>query len=355
MNSIPSAHGVDHLAFTVPHLGDAVTFFCDALGGELVYQLKPVYDPRGTWMRQQLGVHERAIARIAMLRLGPVTNIELFEYRTPEKPSSRPRNSDWGSNHLGFYVADMDTAVSYLERLDGVRLLGEPIVMPEGPNAGDHFVYFETPTGLLMEVHHVPEGMPYEAETDVRRFGPCAEWHPPHKGIPTARNVDHLGLTVPDLATAERFFCERLGGKLVYRLDPMWLDADFMAQLAVPAAGVVQQSLLRLGPTSNIELFQFDVPGQRQAQPRNSDPGGHHIAFAVSDVHEAAAYLNSLRDIEPLGTPQTVAEGAIAGDHWQYFRTSWGLHVEVIDMPPGVPLDSPATAARFEFHTPAAA
>jgi hypothetical protein len=27
MSSIPSAHGIDHVAFTVPHLGDAVAFF----------------------------------------------------------------------------------------------------------------------------------------------------------------------------------------------------------------------------------------------------------------------------------------------------------------------------------------
>lgn len=355
MSSIPSAHGLDHLAFTVPHLDEAVAFFCDALGAELVYELEPVHDPDGLWMRHQLGVHERAVARIAMLRLGPVTNVELFEYHAPGDPRPRPRNGDWGSHHLGFYVADMGAAVGYLECIEGVRLLGEPVVMPDGPNAGDHFVYFQTPIGLLMEVHHVPDGMPYKSHTDVRRFGPCAEWHPPDRGIPTARNVDHLGLTVPDLATAERFFCERLGTELVYRLEPVWLDAAFMAQLDVPAAGVVRQSLLRLGPTSNIELFQFDVPGQRQVQPRNSDPGGHHIAFSVGDVDAAAAYLGSQREVEPLGTPQTVEEGAIAGDRWQYFRTSWGLHIEVIDMPPGVPLDRPSTAARFEFRASAAA
>lgn len=348
MGSIPSAHGVDHLAFTVPHLGDAVTFFCDALGAELVYELEPIHDPCGPWMRRYLGVHERAVVRVGMLRLGPVTNVELLEYQTPGEQAPPPRNGDWGSHHLGFYVGDMDAALSYLECLEGVHLLGEPVCMPDGPNARDRFVYFETPIGLLMQVHHVPTGLPHEVQADVRRFGPCDTWHPSHKGIPTARTVDHIGLTVPDLPTAERFFCGVLGAELVYRLDPMWLDASFMAQLAVPAAGVVQQSLLRLGPTTDIELFQFEVPGQRQLPPSNSDHGGHHIAFAVSDVDGAAGYLSSLRGIEPLGTPQTEKEGAIAGTRWQYFRTSWGLHVEIIDMPQGVPLDRPATAARFE-------
>jgi catechol 2,3-dioxygenase-like lactoylglutathione lyase family enzyme len=349
MSSIPSAHGVDHLAFTVPHLDEAVAFFCDALGAELVYELEPVQDPGGQWMRRQLGVHERAVAHIAMLRLGPVTNLELFEYRNAGEQAPPPRGGDWGSHYLGFSVADMEAAVRYLERLDGVRMLGEPVRVPDGPEAGSRFVYFQTPVGLLMKVQHVPAWMPYEGETGARRFAPCAEWHPAGKGIPTARNVDHLGLTVPHLPTAERFFCEYLGAELVHRLDPRWLDAGAMAELAVPAAGIVQLSLLRLGPTSNIELCQFEIPGQRQRPPANSDHGGHHVAFAVSDVDEAAGYLRSLRETEPLGTPHTEEQGAIAGTRWQYFRTSWGLHIEVVDMPPGVPLDRPATAARFEF------
>lgn len=349
MSSIPSAHGVDHFAFTVPNLGDAVAFFCDALGAELVYELEPVQDLSGQWMRRQLGVPERSVARIAMLRLGPVTNLELFEYQNAGEQAPVPRGGDWGSTHLGFHVADMEAAVGYLERLDGVRVLGEPVRVSEGPDAGNRFVYFETPIGLLMKVHYVPTWTPYEAEAGARRFGPCDEWHPAGKGIPTARNIDHLGLTVPYLPTAERFLCEYLGAELVHRTEPKWLDAGAMAQLAVPAAGIVQRSLLRLGPTSNIELHQFEVPGQRQRPPANSDHGGHHIAFAVSDVDEAAGYLSTLRETAPLGTPQTEEQGAIAGTRWQYFRTSWGLHVEVVDMPPGVPLDRAAGAARFEL------
>lgn len=347
MSSIPSAHGVDHLAFTVPHLGDAVAFFCDALGAELVYEIEPVHDPGGQWMRRQFGVHEQAVASVAMLRLGPVTNVELFEYRVPGEPAPSPRNGDWGSHHLGFPVADLDAAVSYLRDVEGVQLLGRP------GNVGTRrpFAYFTTPMGLLMKIHQVPSDMRHQEQEETSHFGSGAERQPPRGGIPTARAVMHFGLTVPDLPTAERFFCEHLGAELVSRHDPMWLDADSMAGLAVPAAGVVQQSLVRLGPTSDIELLQFELPGQRQLPPANSDPGGHHLAIAVSDVDKAATYLTSLREIEPLGTPHTEKNGAIAGARWQYFRTSWGLHVEIIDMPPGVPLDRPAAAARFEFGT----
>lgn len=336
MGSIPSAHGVDHLAFTVPRLRDAVAFFRDALGAELRYELGPVHDPRGQWMSRQLGVHERAVAHVAMLGLGPVTNVELFEYETPGGQAPPPRNGDWGSLHLGFAVADMDAAASYLERIEGVHLLGASGRIPEAPDSGSRFAYFETPTGIPVQIREAPQdgSVPPDA---------------PHPGIPTAHRVDHFGLTVPHLPTAERFFCERLGAELVHRLDPRWLDAAAMARRGVPAAGIVQQSRLRVGPTIDIELCQFELPGQRQAVPSNSDHGGHHLAFAVGDVDQAAGYLGALREIEPLGTPQTEQDGAIAGTRWQHFRTSWGLHVEVIDMPPGVPLHRPATAAQFEF------
>jgi catechol 2,3-dioxygenase-like lactoylglutathione lyase family enzyme len=348
MSSIPSAHGIDHVAFTVPHLGDAVAFFSHALGGELVYELELTQDSCVQRMSQQFDVHKRAVARVAMLRLGPVTNVELFEYQTADDHVVPPRNGDWGSYHLGFSVTDMNAAVSYLERIEGVHLLSEPAGMPDDPDTESYFVYFKTPIGLLMEIHCMPKVLPSEAHAALP-LGPYSEWYPPHKGIPTARNVDHLGLTVPYLPAAERFFCNRLGAEFIRRRDAMWLDANSMTRLGVPAAGVVQKSLLRLGPTSNIELFQFEVPGQRQLPVSHSDHGGHHIAFAVSDVDKAARHLNSLREMQPLGAPKTEEEGPIAGTRWQYFRTSWGLHVEVIDMPPGVPFDRPATAARFEF------
>lgn len=346
MSSIPSAHGVDHVGFTVPHLGDAVAFFCDGLGAELRYELDPVSDPCGPWMRRQLGVHEAAVARIAMLRLGPVTNVELFEYQIPGEPAPRLRGGDWGSHHLGFAVADIDAAVSYLEGLDGVRLLGEPACLPD---RAERFVRCETPTGLLLQVREVL----------ARQSSEGTGW-PPDRGIPTTRRIEHLGLTVPDLPTAERFFREHLGAEVVSRLEPVWLDAHLMARLGVPAAGVLARSVLRLGPggagslspgsRGDVELAQFVVPGQRQLPPRNSDHSGHHLALAVEDVDETSASLGSLPEIDPLGTPQTEQAGPLAGTRWQYFRTSWGLHVKVLN-PPDTPPDSPVTATRSAHDT----
>ncbi|MEV5886361.1 nitroreductase/quinone reductase family protein [Streptomyces sp. NPDC052020] len=176
MSTLPGARAVHHIAYTVPDLEQAVSFFVDVLGAELAYRLGPVEDPEGDWMTRKLGVHPRASAHIAMLRLGPVTNLELFEYTAPDQDRGRPRNSDWGGHHFALYVDDVDKAADYLREVPGVTILGEPETITEGPIAGDRWVYFTTPWGLHMELINMPEGMPYEETTSTRLYHPVERW-----------------------------------------------------------------------------------------------------------------------------------------------------------------------------------
>lgn len=339
---IPGARNVDHYAFTVPDLAEAVEFFVDVLGADLAYRIQTVSDS-GDFMREQLDVDSKATASIAMLRLGPTTNIELFEYSAPEQSSAVPCNDEIGGHHLAFWVEDVDAAVRYLERQPGVTVLGAPMTMPEHmPNAGDRWVYFLTPWGMSMEVHHVPSGMPYERQTDLRRYGPCDEWHNGRsprlatRGIPTARNVDHVGYTVPDLDEAVFFFTEVLGAREVLRLGPWELGQDFMRQqLNIPRGGMQRQALLRIGPTDNIELFEYATGAVSRDVPRNSDVGGHHLAFYVDNVPRAAEYLAEQEGVTILGEPQRIQEGPIAGDTFVYFRSPWGMYLELINLPDG--------------------
>jgi catechol 2,3-dioxygenase-like lactoylglutathione lyase family enzyme len=169
---IPGATAVHHVAYTVPDLNEAVEFFTDVIGAELVYVQGPVQDSEGDWMTRQLGVAPEAHAHIAMLRLGPVTNLELFEYTAPDQRQSLPRNSDWGGHHLAIYVNDVDAAVAYLRTQPDVRILGEPETIVDGPIAGDRWVYFLTPWGMQMELIHSAAGRPYERETQARLYLP---------------------------------------------------------------------------------------------------------------------------------------------------------------------------------------
>ncbi|MFI9818104.1 VOC family protein [Saccharothrix variisporea] len=174
--AIPGARAVHHVAYTVPDLDQAVRFFVDVIGAELVYELGPVEDPDGDWMTRKLGVDPKASTNIAMLRLGPVTNLELFEYTAPDQRRELPRNSDWGGHHLAIHVEDVDAAVAYLKDQPGVTILGEPETIEEGPITGDRWVYFTTPWGMHMELINLPPGAPFEQHTDARLYTPGVPW-----------------------------------------------------------------------------------------------------------------------------------------------------------------------------------
>jgi catechol 2,3-dioxygenase-like lactoylglutathione lyase family enzyme len=165
MNScpFPGLRAVDHFAITVPDLEQAIAFFVDVIGGEHVYTTGVFDDPQGDWMQTHIAVHPRSRLRIAMVRLGEHTNLELMGYEAPDQTDAPPKNSDHSASHLCLYVDDISAAVDYLESIEGVTVLGSPTAVGEGqPNHGATFVYFTTPWGYQMEMITVPQGMAYE-------------------------------------------------------------------------------------------------------------------------------------------------------------------------------------------------
>ena len=69
---IPTLRAVDHCAYTVPDLDEAVQFFVDHFGAELVFYDGPFLDDESDGMRRRLNVDPRArtiIPRTAVTRL----------------------------------------------------------------------------------------------------------------------------------------------------------------------------------------------------------------------------------------------------------------------------------------------
>lgn len=149
---LPGLRYVDHAAFTVPNLDEAVRFFVDVLGAEELY--RSTRGPDEAFMPENFDVPEDAALTLSMLRMPPNLNIELFEWRTDDKRVEHPRHSDHGGHHLCFVVDDVDEAVSHLRTVPGVRLLGErKEVGHDSPLVGgNRWTYFVTPWGLLMEL-----------------------------------------------------------------------------------------------------------------------------------------------------------------------------------------------------------
>jgi len=154
-------------------------------------------------------------------------------------------------------------------------------------------------------------------------------------GLPGLRGTDHIGFTVPDLEQASDFFINVIGCEPVYDLGPFSASDDWMAQhLNVhPRAVMKKLRFFRCRFGSNFEIFEYQSPDQDGQPPKNSDVGGHHLAFYVDDMEAALTYLKA-KGVRILGTP-TLSKNASAGQTWVYFLSPWGMQMELVSYPGG--------------------
>ena len=283
----------DHVGLTVPDIGEAVAWFRDVMGATAPLSFGPIADPAGTLMHDLLGVDPRAVIdQITVLRIGHSANIELFQYEAPDQRRTHPRNSDWSGHHVAFYVTDIDAAVAYMESKGVEKFLG-PFPLTAGPAAGQTINYFKTPFGTYIELISYPNGMAYE--------GPGVKplWSPKQNGlrsevttVPGLLGIDHVGITVPNVAAAAAWFEHVLGGINPLTFGPFSdPTGDFMHQLVDvdPRAVVEQIRMVRVGNGPGVELFQYTAPDQDHTFRKNSDWGGHHIAFYVRHIEKAVS------------------------------------------------------------------
>jgi catechol 2,3-dioxygenase-like lactoylglutathione lyase family enzyme len=157
--------------------------------------------------------------------------------------------------------------------------------------------------------------------------------------VPGLRRLDHVGFTVPDLDEATRFLVDVLGCEYLYSLGPYADDADWMAEhLNVhPRATIPQNRFFRVGGQTILEVFTYTAPDQRRTPPRNSDIGGHHVAFYVDDLDAAVAHLRAA-GVTVCGEP-TASRAHHEGQRWVYFLAPWGMQFELVSYPNGKAYD----------------
>jgi catechol 2,3-dioxygenase-like lactoylglutathione lyase family enzyme len=157
-------------------------------------------------------------------------------------------------------------------------------------------------------------------------------------GLPGLRTVDHVGLTVPDLEGAVRFYSDVLGAEELYGMGPFdaaelpatedgrdWTDAHVNVRDARLSFRV-----LKVG-TTMLELFHYERPTGATAPPRNCDAGGHHIGFKVDDLDAAKAYLEG-QGVTVFAGPIEIPKGSPGGPmRVNYFLDPWGNHLELTE------------------------
>ncbi len=163
------------------------------------------------------------------------------------------------------------------------------------------------------------------------------------KGIVSARHVDHVGITVPDLDAAIQFFENALGAELLWNLGP------FDETPTGVTINSIHIAMLRLGPNINVELMAFDADEQRRTMPSNIDYGATHIAFFVDDIEAAAKSLKE-HGAELLKGPIDAAGDVKKGERIWYFKTPWGAFMEILWRPDHLGYEEKTKSRLFQPH-----
>ncbi len=160
------------------------------------------------------------------------------------------------------------------------------------------------------------------------------------QGIASARYVDHIGMTVPDMDAAVHFFQQGLGAQLLWRIGP------FHETPTGVKIESVEISMLRFGPSINLELLAYTADSQRKTMPSNIDVGAAHIAIFVDDLLAAAKSLRE-HGAELLAGPLEGAGEAKMGERIWYFRTPWGAFMEILSRPEHMPYEQDTAGRLF--------
>lgn len=141
---------VNHTGFTVDDLDEAVRFFRDTLGFELVSRA-----PRDPSKTAKLTGVPGAKLESAYLRRCD-SSVEIVQFRdVADQKRTRLRPVDTGSSHLAVQVDNIDVAVATCNAAGG-GLLGDIILVDQGPNAGNRIAYFQSASGIVLELIEKP-------------------------------------------------------------------------------------------------------------------------------------------------------------------------------------------------------
>jgi catechol 2,3-dioxygenase-like lactoylglutathione lyase family enzyme len=146
--------------------------------------------------------------------------------------------------------------------------------------------------------------------------------------------LEHVGLTVPDIDAATRFFTDVLGGEVLYDIGPFASPDEWMAvHLAMQANSRIHRlRVLKVANGPTLELFEFQ---RDSGQGAGRSGGDWHLAFYVEDMDRA---LDALKQhaVAIQSGPVTMTQGPSAGLTWLYFTAPWGLQLELVSYPGGI-------------------
>jgi catechol 2,3-dioxygenase-like lactoylglutathione lyase family enzyme len=153
------------------------------------------------------------------------------------------------------------------------------------------------------------------------------------------RAIDHIGITVPNLEEAARFFVEAFRAEIIFKMDSHREISDpevrvqEQAKLGTRSTAVWTRTLvLRLGDGPSIELFEYD-DDERLAPPTPSDLGIQHFGIYVDDIDRACEQVVAAGGTLLDGPTLLPALEAGEGNKWIYTTAPWGGTIEIVSYP----------------------
>jgi catechol 2,3-dioxygenase-like lactoylglutathione lyase family enzyme len=151
------------------------------------------------------------------------------------------------------------------------------------------------------------------------------------------RGIDHIGLTVADVESAEKFLIDGLGAEFVYETlgfqDEPFHGPDLEKFVDIPQGSSVNLiRMYKLGNGPGIELIHYTTTDQRPAL-RTCDIGWQHIALYVDDLEAAVTRFVKAggQQLGPIRDLPGAESGA--GNKLCYLRAPFGAWVELLTYP----------------------
>lgn len=165
------------------------------------------------------------------------------------------------------------------------------------------------------------------------------------------RGIDHVGVTVPDIEAATRFFVEPMDAEVLYDIlnksEPPRSHPHIASRLGVrPGTKQMAIRMLAMPNGPGLELFEYQT--ENQAPPSiASDFGWQHIAIYVDD-NDLALDRARAAGATPFSEPQNLSglEGG-PGNKFVYCKTPWGSVLELISYPSPQPYEKTVSRRRW--------
>ncbi|WP_178083915.1 MULTISPECIES: VOC family protein [Pseudomonas] len=143
---------VDHIGLSVSSLEEAVKFWTEAMGFEVVRK----GEMGGDFLREVTGVDDPR-CRMALVVSPSGFPIELLEYSTASTLGRAPGSAGAiGAAHIAVRVENIDVTVEKI-RAHGWEIKGSSQAIPGGPRAGTVVAYISGPDGITIELMQSPK------------------------------------------------------------------------------------------------------------------------------------------------------------------------------------------------------